>query len=89
MENKMSDDIWKDMKETAKEVESWPDWMKEAMGVSIKKKSKKQKEDAAFKAFLNAWADYIDNHYTVGKYADELNAIVHKIKKERNKKKRK
>ena len=78
--NMLDFDLNKSMQSAKKEVEAWPDWMKNAMGITIKKKTKKQESDAALKAFLKGFADYMDNHYEVGKHSKELDTIAKRIK---------
>lgn len=78
-------DLNESMRAVQKEVEAWPDWMKHIHGITIKKKTKKQKQsEAALQSFLDAWARHMDGYY-VGKYSEEIDSILEKSKKAKKK----
>ena len=82
----MARNILDSMHEAAKEVDRWPDWMKLSMGIPIKKKTRKEKQDQALEIFLEAWAKCMES-YQVGKYHDELDRELAKMRVEIKKRK--
>ena len=81
----MAKDILDSMREVSKEVDRWPDWMKLAMGIPVKKRTKKEKHDLALESFLKAWSDYMET-YEVGKHAKELDEALKKFRTDAKKK---
>ena len=81
----MAKDILDSMSETAREVDRWPDWMKLAMGVPVRKRTKQEKHDLALESFLKAWSDYMET-YEVGKHSKELDEALKKFRADAKKK---